>query len=579
MSRDLAFLLDWPWGLLDPDARRSVRTETLLQLDPGRVPLLCLSQEERERAWRVVRGRALLQPETPPFAFGARRWRIHTLPLPRTPEEAELQIARGPDEVFVVGFQRPVGRHDAAPEATPDFDPGRSRAVQHMLGLLGALRGERPEDPLLLRWDDVAKSWLACREPFDPRLAVIVRHASDLRTLLPALATHPRRVLRREHRLLPLARAQEWDRRALMWYVRRPGRNLAEKAGPGQTVLALAREEDLDTLENRVLRHLLQLSRQAAGEWCEAHTRLRDGRLQASERYREVERYGRITGALARTLAGSGVRLPAPDVRPNYPLLFDARYRRVWTAYRELLRERWRRDEVRRWAHRLFDDIVRILVQATLVVPGVRDARPLEPVGALPLVLRGEQERGRFVLPLPSPLLVVAEDGSFAVQVFEPAEAGTGVPEGLKARHLRPAFEPAEAGTGVPLVPDELSIWWMVHAILALRIERPGTTRRSWIGVFAVWHDDWQRAKTEGLPSLERAMRRLTEEAELVTGEKLPLGAIAFVRAQPEDALDFELTDDRRVALVRLPVDDAPFAEGVYVVRNLVDEYAARWLA
>lgn len=551
MSRDLAFLLDWPWGLLDPDARRPVRTDTVLQLDAGRVPLLCLSEEGGEKAWRVVHGRALLQPETPAFVFGARRWRLHSLPLPRTLDETELQVARGPDEAFAVGFRRPDGRHDAAPEATPDFDPGRSRSVDHMLGLLGALRGERQDDPLLLGWQEVARLWLARREPFDPRLAVIVRHAGELRTLLSTLARHPRRVLRREHRLLPLHRAQEWDRRALLWYARRPGRTLAEKAGPGQTVLALAREEDLDTLENRVLRHLLQLSRQAAGEWCEAHARLR-GR----ERYRGVERYGRITGALARDLAAIGVRLPAPDARPNYPLLFDARYRRVWAAYRELLRERWRRDEVRRWAHRLFDDVVRILVHATLVVPDVPDARPLEPVGALPLVLRGEQERGRFVLPLPSAFLAVAVDGSFAVQVFEPAEAGSG---GL--------WE-----------PGELSIWWMVHAVLALRIERPGTARRAWVGVFALWHDDWERAKTQGLRSLERAMRRIAEEAELATGEKLSLGAIVLVRAQPEDALDFELTDDHRVALVRLPVDDAPFPESVYVLRSLLDGFAARWL-
>lgn len=550
MSRDLAFLLDWPWGLLDPDARRPVRADMVLRLDAGRAPLLCLS-EEGEQAWRVVRGRALLQPETPAFVLGARRWRLHTLPLPRTTEEADLQFARGPGEAFAMDFRRPGQSHATTSEATADFDAGRSRAVDHMLGLLGALRGERQEDPLLLAWQEVAANWLARREPFDPRLAAIVRHASELRTLLSMLAGHPRRVLRREHRLLPLDRAQEWDRRALMWYARRPGRTLAEKAGPGQTVLALAREEDLDTLENRVLHHLLKLSREAAGEWCEAHARLR-----GSERYRDVERYGRITGALARELAGTGVRLPAPDVRPNYPLLFDARYRRVWTAYRELLRERWRRDEVRRWAHRLFDDIVRILVHATLVVPGVPDALPLEPVGALPLVLRGEQERGRFALPLPSALLAVAEDCSFAVQVFEPAEVGSG---------------------GSP-VPDELSIWRMVHAVLALRVERPGAARRAWIGVFALWHDDWAHARTQGWPSLERALGRLSEELELRAGERQPVGALVFVRAEPEVQLDFEQSTDRRIALVRLPVDDSPFPDGIWVVRNHLDEFANRWL-
>lgn len=417
MTRELAFLLDWPWGLLDPGARRPVRFADQLELSADRAPHLCLSVEGEQRAWRIARGRALLQPETPAFFYGPGRWRIYTLPLPRTPEEAVLEVARGAQEAFAVRFRSTPAPRQPEREGTPDPDPGRARAVERMLGLLGALRGERPDDPLFLGWEAVARCWLAREAAFEPRLAVIVRHARTLRPLLTELAEHPRQVLRREHRLMPLSRAQEWDRRALLWYARRPGRTPAEKAGPGQTVLALAREESRDTLENRVLRHLLELSRRAAGEWCDAHVR-----LQGSERFVQVERYGRVSGALARELARAPVGLPAAELRPNYPLLFDARYRRVWAGYRELLHERWRRDEVRRWAHRLFDEVVRILVRATLVVPEVAQARPLEPIGALPLVLRGEQERGRFAAPLASDLALIAADGTCALQLFEPAQ-------------------------------------------------------------------------------------------------------------------------------------------------------------
>lgn len=551
MSRETAFLLDWPWGLLDPEARTPLRADgTLLELRTDRAPLLCLPEEEGRGGWRVQRGRAVLQPETPVFSFGPRSWRVYSVPLPDTADQAALEIARS-GETLRFGFLRPSPRRRQGAGGAEDFDPDRGKAVERMLGLLGALRGERQEDPLLLAWSDVAAQWLARRKPFDPQLAVVVRHARELRGLLGELARHPRRVLRREHRLLPLHRAQEWDRRALLWYARRPGRTLPEKAGPGQTVLALAREEDRDTLENRVLRHLLELSRRAADEWCGAHPRLR-----GSERFAEVERYGRITGALARDLAREGVRLPASDVRPNYPLLFDPRYRRVWVAYRDLLRERSRRDEVRRWAHRLFDDIVRILVHAILVAEDVRDARPLVPVGHLPLVLRGEQERGRFAAPHATSLLVAADDGGLAVQ----------------------AFEPARTGRAGELVPEELAVWWLVHAVLALRIERPGTRRRAWLGVFALWQDDWDHAREQALPSLERALARLAEELEFRTGERLPLGALVFVRAEPQVAPDFEQSEDRRIALLRLPVDDAPFPDGIWVVRTHLEEFAARWL-
>lgn len=552
MRRELAFLLDWPWGLLDPGARTAVTPGDELRLDPERAPLLALSEEEDLPHWRVVRGRALLHPETAVFRSGTRQWRLHALPLPRTEAEHTIRLARGREVAFDVAFRRPVRGSDASEEDPEDFDPRRSRTVERMLGLLGALRGGRQQDPLLLSWGDVAHRWLSAQEPFDPRLATVVRHARTLRRLLVDLAEHPRRVLRREHRMLPLDRAQEWDRRALLWYARRPGRTLAEKAGPGQTVLALARIENRDTLENRVLRALLELSAKAARAWCEAHPR-----LAGSERFVEVDRYGRLTKRLAHSLADVGVHLPGPSPQPNYPLLFDARYRRVWNAYRELLRERWRRDELRRWAHRLFDDVVRIRVHATLVVADVPDAKRLEPVGALPLVLRGEQERGRFALPLASSLFLIAADGSYALQTFEPALVAD-----------------ADWATAA----SEVALWWRTHVVLVLRLERPGTDRRAWMGVFAIWDDDWERARGDGLASLKRALRRLEDEMNLEHGSHVPLGGVALVRAGPGVSVDFEIAQDQRVAVVRLPVDDSPFSDDVYVLRSFLDEFAARWL-
>jgi len=551
LRRELAFLLDWPWGLLDPDARTPVEPGGKLTLAPERAPLLALSEEEDVPHWRVVRGRALLQPETPVFRLGTRRWRLHALPLPRIEAERTIRLSQGRETTFAIAFERPKSTSGRSEEDPEDFDPRRSRAVERMLGLLGGLRNDRQEDPLLLSWQEVAERWLAGHEPFDPRLFAVVRHARTLRRLLVDLAERPRRVLRREHRMLPLHQAQEWDRRALLWCARRPGRTLAEKAGSDQSVLALARIEDHDTLENRVLRAHLELSAKAARAWCEAHPRLAE-----SQRFVEVDHYGRLTKRLGRSLADLGVRLPGPSPQPNYSLLFDARYRQLWNAYRELLRERWRRDELRRWAHRLFHDLVRILVHATLVVPSVPGAKQLEPVGALPLVLRGEQERGRFTLPVASLLFLAAVDDSYALQTFEPGFA-TGAEE-----------------TAV----SELAMWWRINPVLALRFERPGTNRRGWIGVFAVWENNWERARRDGLASLNRALRRLEEGVDLEHGSHVPLGAIALVRAEPGADVDFAIDERSRVMIVRLPVDDAPFPEGVYVLRSFLDEFAARWL-
>lgn len=552
MAEGLAFLLDWPWGMLDGTARTRITPGSEVRLDPGRAPLLALS-EPATGSWQTDRKRSPLQPETPVFGLGSERyWRIWSLPLLRSPDEQAIRLSRAGNESLSVVFDSRSFADD--PDANDqDFDPKRSKAVDRMLGLIAALRDDRQYDPLLLSWSDVAERWLRRRKPFDPRLHPIVRHTRSLPSVLADLAAHPRRVLRREHRMLPLDRAQEWDRTTLMWYTRQPGTTLAEKAGPGQTVLALARIENRDTLENRVLRALLELSARSARAWCDAHSSL----LYAAEYY-AVDRYRGLTRRLAQQLVDAGVRLPGPSPRPNYPLLFDVRYRRVWSAYLELLRLEWQRDEIRRWAHRLFDEIVRILVHATLARSDVEQVSELQLEGFLPLVLRREQERGRFALPFATSMFAVTIDRSFAIQVFEPA----------RCTRSRSA------------AADELAAWRRVHAALVLRFERPGTDRHAWLGVFAIWEEDWQRAKEQGLPSLRRALQRIAEEIELQYGRKVPVGAVTMVRAEPETPVDYEIPPDGQVLLLRLPVADEPFRDQIcYVLRSFFDEFAAASLA
>jgi len=53
--------------------------------------------------------------------------------------------------------------------------------------------------------------------------------------------------LARTHRMIPLARVQEIDRRAMTWLVRQPGETTAERAGNRQRISAIAREENFDT--------------------------------------------------------------------------------------------------------------------------------------------------------------------------------------------------------------------------------------------------------------------------------------------------------------------------------------------
>jgi len=64
---------------------------------------------------------------------------------------------------------------------------------------------------------------------------IIVRHARLLPPTLDVLDRAPRRT----HEMIPLARAQEVDRRAMMWLIRQPGESIAERAGPESLAVAV----------------------------------------------------------------------------------------------------------------------------------------------------------------------------------------------------------------------------------------------------------------------------------------------------------------------------------------------------
>lgn len=241
-------------------------------------------------------------------------------------------------------------------------------------------------DPINL-WSELSRRWTEDAPDDAPRMDVIVRQARRLGPILDALDRAPRRILRRSHRLTPLARVQEMDRRAVTWLIRQPGDTLAERAGDRQRVLAVAREENFDTLENRVLRAYADLARAVAKDYGERHHGKR-----ATRRWRDVDDFGRRCRRLSRDLAGRGVRLAEPGVTPNFTLLENPRYREVWAAWQALLRRREEEDEIWRWQARSWEEFCALAVMVALQrLPGARL------VAAAPLTFLDEQRRGSRV--------------------------------------------------------------------------------------------------------------------------------------------------------------------------------------
>ncbi len=248
----------------------------------------------------------------------------------------------------------------------------------------GVARLDLPE--FLLNWrksDDVEKA----------RRALIVKIAETVSSTVAGIADRPRRVLRRLRSMERAASVRQIDPAGIRWLVRQPGRTLAERAGPRQRVLAVTREETVDTHENRVMRDFLDRSASECRLW------LRDNvGFEGTERWELVDRYGSAVRRWRRMSELADVRPARGTVHANYVLQHDARYSRIWPLYQELRRRQEQEDQMWRWSHRTLAEALRLAL--VWAIDELEEEAGLANEGSLyehPLLLHGEQRFGQFV--------------------------------------------------------------------------------------------------------------------------------------------------------------------------------------
>ena len=310
---------------------------------------------------------------------------MSVLPLPKridVPEHFELGQTR-----LRIDFsklpERPRGQADPASE-----EHQRGHALMERVNAVWARIREVEEtlaDPASI-WSRLAQIWLN-GDAARPEMDVIVRHALALPPVLDHLERGLRRILRRTARMMPLARVQEMDRKAMLWLARQPGETLAERAGDRQRVQAVAREENFDTLENRVLLSYSRLGGEVAREYEE-----RNRRSAYSPRVRLVRGFGLRCRAMERELLSRGVRIADLDVTPNFVLQNNWHYHQVWTAWLELLKRHREVDMLWQWQARSWEEFCALaIIVAVQTIPGA------QPVAVSPIAFRDEQERGCWI--------------------------------------------------------------------------------------------------------------------------------------------------------------------------------------
>tara|TARA_B100000809_G_scaffold108903_1_gene107386 strand:- start:14200 stop:15759 length:1560 start_codon:yes stop_codon:yes gene_type:complete len=259
-----------------------------------------------------------------------------------------------------------------------------------------------------LPWQEVHSMLQAPGEEL--RMDLIGKIASNFDTVLFKLAASPHKVLHRQRQRQHLSRVQQLDAACLSWLTRQPGISAAQKAGARQEILAVTRIEGYDTMENRVLKDMLRRCRHAA------RLSLHQNRAHADKaRYRMVQRFDQRCGTALQSPVFAGIHNLTGVPQPNYVLLHDTSYREMWHWYLRLVKRETATLDAWRWQHRLWADVVRLMVCSCLSSAAVRS--PAQQY----LWLRESATTGNWIESMDWPGPVLIDDGRAVVEAFCPA--------------------------------------------------------------------------------------------------------------------------------------------------------------
>lgn len=407
-------LLHVPWGLIGLSKTRLELPDPGAQADTSAsiAPLLFCDNDQEV----FLNGRAdTLEGFANVRTRLHERQRLWDLPIPLQANEAQ-SLRHGTwrsqlDFRWDHGVNRPTHRGEDGGGIAEAGDPVY-RFVMAVMGRMQDFEAALSDgkDP----WEFVLERWLDPQVARYPTMDIVVRHAQQHRARWADIAEHPRRVLNRRRELVPLSRVQELDVQCMHWLSRQPGETLAEWAGGRQRILALARFENRNTLENRVFRDLLERTVGSAREYLALNAyRAKGTASRRTTRYALVQQYQRESRRLSLELALQGVDRASELVQPNYVLLHDNRYSHVWTAWQEIIHRERVMDDLWRWQRRSWVEFCKSALVMALMAQSKTHC-----VAASPVFVRAEHRRGEWLLH-DDPLAVIAhEQNNWVVEVL-----------------------------------------------------------------------------------------------------------------------------------------------------------------
>ena len=191
----------------------------------------------------------------------------------------------------------------------------------------------------------------------DPaKYALVVDLSRPLELTLPVnlITDKPKHVLRRIYGQERLNKVREVDVKCIIDLSRRPGSVVVEKAGKTQSIMAVKRTGDINILENRVTKHCCNLVNKAAKRYLDAHKHID---TESRRRKKDVERLlveSKIP--LSKNTFQGVSSLDQPCRMPNYTLMQNPEYHKVWQAYSKLVKNEDIRADLWKWNRRMWTD-------------------------------------------------------------------------------------------------------------------------------------------------------------------------------------------------------------------------------
>jgi len=258
-------------------------------------------------------------------------------------------------------------------------------------------------------WQDVLETLKREYDRDPAKHALVAELAESIVPSLERIAGAPKKALRRIRDQERIQSVRELDKNCLIDLARRPGASLPEKAGPRQRVLSIKRHENVNTLENQVYLHCCEMLALSSKRYLSVHSG-----IEGSNRKRLVETLSRCCHRLTQTPLFNDVsRLRSPCRLPNYVLLQNIHYAKIWRAYSQLLRNEQLRDFLWRWSRRLCSDYLAIYLSDTITHWFKSIRAPIAvSIGEKVVQAQTRPEHGSWLLTdiMPGPLVLGTSD-------------------------------------------------------------------------------------------------------------------------------------------------------------------------